>query len=437
MESHATKEGTKEQARPPRGPQTLENASFDEAFAKVVSSVPQCEARSVPLRKALFAYLAENVVAPENVGAFTSAAIDGFAVRFDDIRVASVDAPVRLSVIETVNAGAPPGKQVAAGTCARVMTGAMIPDGTDTVIKTDEARQDGSFLEVRTPPSAQGRNVRQEGDDLRRGDMALKSGAYLGPAQIGLLAALGRAEVLCHRQPVFAVLCIGDEVTAPDAEAVPRGHVRNISGPLLGSLLAELHLSALDLGVERDNVERIKARLEKAMYQADGIILTGGANMGEQDVTEKILREFGPLVVRKVRMSPGSPFTMGRSRGKPIFALPGNPSSTYITFHLFVRPAIAKMCGLREPKLEYVRATLASPVADKLGIDSFLRGIYHVADEGKITVTTFAKQASGIYTSSASANCLVRIPADVEAVAAGDPVSILPLSFAAMTWREP
>jgi molybdopterin molybdotransferase len=437
MESHATKEGTKEQAKPSRGPETLENASFGETFAKVMASVPQCEARSVPLRRALFSYLAENVVASENLNPFTGAAIDGYAVRFDDVKAASADNPVRLGVIETVSAGTPSSKRVSEATCARVMTGAIIPDGSDTVIKWNDARLDGDVLEVRRPPDAQGQNVRQEGDDVRRGDPALKAGALLGPAQIGLLAALGRAEVLAHRQPVLATLSIGDEIVANDSETVPRGYVRNISGPLLGSLLAELHLSSLDLGVERDNVDRIKARIEKAMYQVDGVILTGGTNMGEQDVTEKVLREFAPLVVRKTRISPGSPFTMGRYRGKPIFALPGNPSSTYVTFHLFVRPALAKMCGGRDPKIEFVQGTLANPIADRLGIDSFLRGAYRITEEGKIVVSTFAKQASGIYTSSADANCLVRIPAHVDALAAGDAVRILPLSFAALTWREP
>ena len=404
-----------------------------EALERILAACTPTAVEAVSLGSAAHRVIAESVHAPIAHPPWTNSAMDGFAVRADDVRGASADAPVRLRVIENVPAGGFPARVVEPGTATRVMTGAPIPDGADGVIRIEHtsAWQSGgepSEIEVLRDDDA-GRNVRRRGEDYEVGDALLAQGDLLTPARIGLLASIGMSSVRVHARPRVATLSTGDELAGPDAFAeVQAGRrIADSNSPALAAAIEGAGGSALSLGIARDDLADIATRLERAR-DADVLLTTAGASVGDHDLVKDALERAGfTLDFWRVRMRPGSPVSFGRLGRTLVFGLPGNPVSALVTFHVLVAPAIRALLGRRDVHSPVQRVLLPDAVPTKAGLAHFLRVGLDTGGADLPYARLTGPQGSGILTSVSRADALLVIPEDLNGLPAGAMADALPL----------
>ncbi|MBC8365625.1 MAG: molybdopterin molybdotransferase MoeA [Actinobacteria bacterium] len=395
---------------------------LDEAQAHVRDRCPAPVATTVALSEALGLVLAEPVVATEAVPPFANTAMDGFAVRAAD----TVGAPVRLTVVGTLAAGAAPDRPVGPGEAIRIMTGAPVPSGADAVVMVERTSVSGQFdgelvdVEVEVPV---GNHIRDAGEDLEPGQVVFAPGTAIGPGHVGVLASINLHEVPVFRRPRVGVISTGDELVA-DGSALALGQIRDSNRPGLLALVGGSGFDAVDLGLVRDDEADIEAALLAGVESCDALLTTGGVSMGDFDYVKVVLDRIGVMRWMQVAIRPAKPLAFGTVAGVPVFGLPGNPVSSMVSFELFARPALRAMAGHT-----VTGRPLVSAVADG-GLPRRPDGKVHFARvlvdyrDGAYRVASAGGQGSHQLTAMAGADGLAVLP-DGDGVADGDVVEVL------------
>ncbi|MDW8120428.1 MAG: molybdopterin molybdotransferase MoeA [Chloroflexota bacterium] len=408
--------------------------SVEEAQERILAHFAPLSAVEVPLDEGLGLVLAEDVRSPLDVPPWDNAAMDGYAVRWEDIRGASPSTPRLLRVVGMVAAGQMPSSAVLPGTAVRIMTGAPIPPGADTVVpfeETDEEhrRRVGRGLEHISilGEVPQGAHIRPRAGDIRRDEIVLPRGTVLGPAQIGVLASLGRATVRVVRRPVVAVLSTGDELLAP-GEPLQPGKIYDINSHSVGAAVRQAGGIPLLLGIAQDDLEDVRRKVQEGL-QADFLLTSAGVSKGDYDIVKDVLAQQGRVEFWTVRMRPGKPMAFGwfltpDGRRVPHLGLPGNPVSALVVFELFCRPAIFRMLGRKDYHRPVVQATLDGRIVNSDGRRVYARVVVERRGEGWVARPA-GPQASHILTALARANGLAICPEDVPALETGARVQVI------------
>ena len=412
--------------------------SVEEAFERIISAFEPLEAEEKSTLEALGQVLAEDVYSPLNIPPLANSAMDGYALRHQDLVGAAPERPALLKVIDLVAAGQVPGRRVEPNTAIRIMTGAPIPEGCDTVTpfeETDEmdrkARGCGlSQIGIRVE-QPEGSHIRPAGEDVKRGEMVLRKGAVLRPSEVGVLASLGLRRVRVVRRPSVSILATGDELTPPGEELPPGKIFDSNSYSLAASVLRYGAIPRL-LGIARDNLEDMNRKLEEGLT-ADLLITSAGVSKGDYDIVKDVLVERGEINFWSVRMRPAKPLAWGMLQGPdgsriPHLGLPGNPVSTMVAFEEFARPAILKMLGKTRLAKPTIEAELQGPIHNYDGRRVFAR-VQVTRVNGKYYANPTGPQGSNILTSMARANGLAICPEDQPSVDAGQVVRIKMLDW--------
>jgi len=403
-----------------------------EASARILEHIAPLAIERVPLLDALGMVLAEPVSAPMTLPAWDNSAMDGYAVRGADIDAASADHPVSLRVLETVAAGRFATQPVGDGEAIRIMTGAPIPDGADTVVRVEDTDGGTVRVLVRNARDAR-RNVRPRGEDFCEGDSLLDRGAPLGAAQLGVLASIGRSTVDVHRRPRVAIMGSGDELVDVDGfhEVLAGRKIVSTNGYTLQALVRDAGGEPVNLGVATDDPASLKNHLQRA-GGCDLVLTSAGVSVGEFDYTREVVQSLGAeMKFWRVRMRPGAPLGFGLLGSAPWIGLPGNPVSAMVTFELFVRPVLRRMLGHTQLFRRPVPVVLEERVTIGARLTHFLRAIVSTGNGGLVTARLTGPQGSGILTSMSRANALLVVPEDRPVVEAGETLHALPLGDAA------
>ena len=394
--------------------------SAAEARQRMIAEVtPIVGHEFVPVRSALGRILAADIIAPHDVPAHDNSAMDGYAICFDSLTGA---AETRLSVVGTAFAGNAFSGQVGKGQAVRIMTGAVLPAGADTVVVQEVTRVESGAVFI---PSGQrnGQNTRRAGEDLARGAVALAAGKRIGPAELGLIASLGIAEVDVKRRLRVAFFSTGDELTSIGNPLAP-GEIYDSNRYTLHGLLTRLGADIIDMGVVPDRPEALEATLAEAALVADAIITTGGVSVGEADFIKEILAKLGEVRFWKLNIKPGRPMAFGKVGNAWLFGLPGNPVAVMVSFYQFVQPALLRLAGVSPlPAMPMLQAPCATALRKAPGRTEFLRGVLS-QESGAWQVRTTGAQGSGILSSMADANCFIVLGPDQTSIAAGEPVAV-------------
>jgi len=385
------------------------------AFLSPVTAVERLN-----IRAALGRILAEDVISPVNVPQHDNSAMDGYAVRFSDL---NADAESKLKIIGTSFAGKPFQGTAGPGQAVRIMTGAVIPAGTDTVIQQEKAKAAGDYVAVMPVPK-KGTNTRSAGEDLRAGEPALKRGHPVQPAEIGMMASLGIGEVAVYRKLRVAFFSTGDELVAIGQPLGP-GQIYDSNRYTIYGLLVRLGCEVLDMGVIRDTPHDVEHAFREAAQVADVVITSGGVSVGEVDYVKQILDRLGEVLFWKIAMKPGRPLAYGRIGNAHFFGLPGNPVAVMVTFYQFVRDALLHLQGrTTSTPLPTQKVVCTSPIKKAPGRTEFQRGILSQDAEGRWSVRTTGDQGSGILSSMSQANCFIILPAEQGNTPAGATVDV-------------
>jgi molybdopterin molybdotransferase len=408
-------------------PQALPVAQAQEFIARLVPRIDAIE--MLPLRSALGRVLARDLLSPFNVPAHDNSAMDGYALRGSDL---AADAPTRLVPAGAGLAGQPFAGSVAAGQCLRITTGAVMPEGLDTVVPQEFVKLDGETVVIPPGVVRAGDNRRLAGEDLAAGSAALAAGRVLRPADLGLVASLGLAEVPVRRRLRVAFFSTGDELRSI-GEPLDTGCVYDSNRYTLWGMLTRLNVELLDLGVVRDEPAALEAAFRQAAAAADAVITSGGVSVGEADYTKRIMAELGEVLFWRIAMRPGRPMAIGRigsarsgAYQAVLFGLPGNPVAVMVTFYAFVRDALLAMSGATVEPLPMLRAASTQPIRKKPGRTEYQRGIVARAADGGWQVSITGSQGSGILRSMSAANGLVVLHHGQGNVAAGETVDVIP-----------
>lgn len=409
--------------------------SVAEATRRILEEAEPLSAQKVALEDALGRALARDVEARATLPPFDNSAMDGYAVRPEDVEGASPDAPARLRVRERVRAGESPSSAIAAGEAVRIMTGAPVPPGCDTVVRvehTDGEEGEPGWVRVSSDDDAR-RNVRPGGLDMREGDVVLEAGTTVTPGVLAVAAAAGRERMSVHRVPRVGILSSGDELRSiADFEDVRAGRaIPDTNGPTLTAQTREAGAVPVPLGIARDDPSDILAKVEHA-FDCDLLVTTGGASMGEADLFKRVLVERGlEVLFWRVRIRPGSPFSLGRlpraddgGPSLPVLGLPGNPASAFVTFELFVRPFLRALAGHGSVERRRVRAT----AAERIGSTPRLTHYHRVRLEGfdgGWSARLAGHQSSGLVSSLAAADGLGIVPEGRAEIAEGEELDVL------------
>lgn len=385
---------------------------FEEAVARVRAQVQPLPPRAVTFTQALGHILAEDVIAGESLPPFPASVVDGYAVRAEDGR-----APRR--VVGEVTAGLTPRRPIGPGETVWITTGAPIPEGANAVIKVEETeKRDGSIVPlVDVRP---GDNVRPVGHDIRAGEVVLRRGTHLHPAEVGVLAAVNALQVQVYPRPRVAVMSTGDELREPGVPLAP-GQIRDSNRYTLMAAVQEAGGTPIDLGTVPDEAPALRAALERGLDEADVVISSGGVSMGSRDWLKTILAQMGTVHFGRVRVKPGKPITFATVKGKPVFALPGNPVSALVGFYLYVEPALHILAGDTEWERPRVRVRLAHDVRSERGRLEFQRARLEARNDGLWARVTGVQSSSRLL-SMVGADVLLRLEADWEYVPAGTEV---------------
>jgi molybdopterin molybdotransferase len=395
--------------------------TVDEARSIILSHTQVGGSEKIDLLSALGRVIEEDIIASFDIPPWDNSAMDGYAVRYEDIHESSSENPAILNVIEDLPAGYMPKNAVEPSQATRIMTGAPLPEGADTVVRQEDTSSQEDTVHILIPPG-KGANIRRAGENVKKGDHAIQRGTILRPAHIGLLASLSRSYVSTYQAPKVAILSTGDEVVDIDA-AEDHSKIVNSNTYSIASQVRECGATPMMLGIARDERTELAAKLKQGL-SADVIITTGGVSVGEYDFVMDALKELGAdLKFWKVAMRPGKPSTFGTIGDKLLFGLPGNPVSCMVCFELFTRPALLKKMGHRHLFRPVVRAVLAEDVTTKKGLRFFVRvRLYY--ENGQLSASTTGEQGSGILKSMLQANGLMIVSEDREEVKAGEEVRV-------------
>jgi len=402
-------------------PDALPVAKANEVIRSFVRPVSGTE--NLPVRSALGRVLARDIVSPIDVPSHDNSAMDGYAVRSDDLRAAE---PVTLIEIGTAYAGREFSGEVQRGQCVRVMTGAVMPKNTDAVVIQEAVATEGRRITV-PPGQERGQNRRLAGEDLAKGKPALHAGRMLRPADIGLVASLGIGELSVRRKLKVAFFSTGDELVSV-GKKLKAGEVYDSNRYTLWGMLARLGCEVTDLGVVRDDPKKLEAAFRKAAAGADAVVTSGGVSVGEADFTKQMMAKLGEVAFWKIAMRPGRPMAFGRIRARGrsayLFGLPGNPVAVMVTFYHFVRGALLHMMGRSDTELPLLRAKSETAMRKKPGRTEYQRGILELKN-GEWCVRLTGAQGSGILRSMSEANCFVVLGHEQGSVNAGDYVDVM------------
>lgn len=395
--------------------------SVDDARERVLTAVSRLQDVEVPLLEAHGLALAERAIAPNDIPPFDNSAMDGYAVRAEDVEGASPEKPARLAVLGDLPAGREAGLDVGAGQALRIMTGAPMPGGADTVVQVEYTRVEGGEVLILEGP-ARGTHVRRRGEDVKAGEAVMEPGTAIGPAELGMLASLGYGTVRCCRRAVVCIISTGDELVDVDGELAP-GKIRDSNSYTLYGMVREAGAEPLRLGIVRDDAEALERAILDAVDRVDLFVTSGGVSVGDYDMVKEVLGKLGEMNFWRVSMRPGKPQAFGHIQGKPLFGLPGNPVSVMVSFEQFVRPALLKMMGHREIFRPQATAVLDAPMGRKTGRTEFIRVIAEWRDGG-YHVRPTGPQGSGILRSMVLGNALAVLPEDAGRLEAGAEVAI-------------
>jgi molybdopterin molybdotransferase len=382
--------------------------TVEQALERVLSAFHPLEPERVDILDALDRVLAKDVYAGEDIPPLANSSMDGYAVLAADTVGASPNRPARLRIVGQIAAGYVPETAVASGTTMRIMTGAPIPSGADAVIKVEDTDTDGKYVNIYTEV-APGNYIRSAGEDVRQGELVLSKSTLIRPQEIGMLATLGHRKVLVHRRPRVAILATGDEVVEIDQPLTP-GKIRNANSYSNAAQVLEHGGEPLPLGIARDDVDDLTAKIRAGLEQGVDLFLTsGGVSVGDFDLVKDVLAAEGEIAFWRVRMKPGKPLAFGHIGGVPVLGLPGNPVSVMVSFEVFVRPAIWKMLG----RTDLARPTLQATLMDEITHKDERRHYVRVRVEkhnGAYRAHLTGGQGSGILSSMVKANALAVIP---------------------------
>ncbi len=397
---------------------------LDDALDRIKAAVPTIRGEEqVVLNTALGRILAETVRSPIDVPAYTNSAMDGYAVRSDDL---PSEGTVALRVTGTSSAGHPFAGEVRKGETVRIMTGAVLPQGADTVVMQEQVERDGDLAHIGTGHRP-GQHVRHAGEDLARGQTVLEPGRRLTPADLGSLASLGVGEIRVKRRLRVAFFSTGDELRSP-GEPLGEGEIYDSNRYMLHALLTRLGVDLIDMGVIRDQREAIEQAFHDAAAIADTVITSGGASVGEADYVSETLARLGQVDFWKIAIKPGKPLAFGKVNDALFFGLPGNPVSAAVTFYQIVQPALLQQMGATGITPLRLHATCTTDLKKRPGRTEFQRGILQQDEQGQLTVASSGHQGSHILSSMSRANCFIVLPADNAGVRAGELVEVQPFA---------
>lgn len=399
-------------------PAFLSVVQGQEKILSLVNTVSETEACKI--EDAYGRVLADHVVSPVNVPQYTNSAMDGYAIRGDDVERES------YQVVAKVMAGHAYDKPLEVGQAVKIMTGAPTPINGDTVVMREQASKDGDTVTFNGASIKTGQNVRQAGEDLAIGNDVFTAGTRLASPEMGMIASLGFGEANVFRKLKVAVFSTGDEVQAPGTEQKANSIYDSNRFTIMG-MLEKLGCEILDFGILEDNEQLMIEALENASAQADVVMTSGGVSVGDADYIKLALDKLGQIDFWRINMRPGRPLAFGQINDKPFFGLPGNPVAVMVSFINFVEPALRKMQGEQGWKPLKVSAIATENLRSRQGRTEFSRGIYELDETGRLTVRTTGKQGSGILRSMSEANCLIEISPAVDTVKAGESVTIIPL----------
>ncbi|EGR1218044.1 TPA: bifunctional molybdopterin-guanine dinucleotide biosynthesis adaptor protein MobB/molybdopterin molybdotransferase MoeA [Vibrio parahaemolyticus] len=399
-------------------PAFLSVVQGQEKILSLVNTVSEIEACKI--ENAYGRVLAEHIISPVNVPQYTNSAMDGYAIRSDDVDRNS------YQVVAEVMAGHAYDQPLEVGQAVKIMTGAPTPLNGDTVVMREQASQEGDKVTFNDSNIKAGQNVRQAGEDLAIGSDVFTAGTRLASPEMGMIASLGFGEANVFRKLKVAVFSTGDEVQAPGTEQKANSIYDSNRFTIMG-MLEKLGCEILDFGILEDNEQLMIEALENASAQADVVMTSGGVSVGDADYIKLALDKLGQIDFWRINMRPGRPLAFGQINNKPFFGLPGNPVAVMVSFINFVEPALRKMQGEQGWKPLKVNAIATENLRSRQGRTEFSRGIYELDNTGRLTVRTTGKQGSGILRSMSEANCLIEISPAIDTVKAGESVTIIPL----------
>ena len=400
-------------------PASLTPAQANQFIHDAITTINETE--TVTVREALGRILAKEIISTINVPSHTNSAMDGYAIRAEDIPETGLNT---LTVTGTSFAGRPFKGEVARGECIRIMTGAVMPKPTDTVVIQEQVNLVDDKIQFDSSQQATA-NVRQAGEDIAIGDTVLSPGRRLSPADIGLVASLGQSEVEVFKPLKVAFFSTGDELCSIGDE-LEEGMIYDSNRYTLYSMLSRLGVEIFDLGVIRDNETSISQAFDQAASCADVVITSGGVSVGEADFVKSCLDERGKMHFWKVAMKPGRPLTFGKIDNAFFFGLPGNPVSVMVTFYQFVQPALRQMMGEHEPLTLTMKVRCESKLKKRPGRVEYQRGVLKLNESGEMVVEKTGAQGSGILRSMSRANCFIILPLESTGVEAGAIVDVQP-----------
>lgn len=405
-------------------PQALSVDKAQEFIQHLVQALPPVATEEIPLMQALGRMVAEDIISPIHVPAHDNSAMDGFA--FDGKQLGL--APLKLRVVGTALAGKAWQGNLKIGECVKIMTGAAMPTGLDTVIAQELATihtsGDETIVEIPAGILQAGENRRKAGEDLQRGLPALRVGSALNTAALGLVASLGIAKVNVYRQLRVAYFSTGDEVLSL-GDAMREGAVYDSNRFTVFGLLTRMGCQVIDMGVVRDDPMLLEQAFSKASQNADVIITSGGVSVGEADFTKAMMKKLGDVAFWKIAMRPGRPMAVGRLGKCILFGLPGNPVAVMVTFLAFVKPALLHLMGGTASTTPYLRAKSAVALRKKPGRTEYQRGFVRTLSDGTLQVEAAGNQGSGVLRSMVEANGLIVLHHHQSSVAAGDEVDVM------------
>lgn len=404
-------------------PEPVTTLRVDEARQRILQQINAIESwRKVALRDALGQVLHEEVTSPLSVPPHANSAMDGYALRGEDL----TSNVTTFRQIGSAFAGRPFDKTVNPGECVRIMTGAMMPEGCDTVIMQEQAEVSNDCI-IFHGDHHSGENVRLAGEDIQTGALVFRAGHRIIPADLGLLASLGIAELKVRRRIRVAFFSTGDELKSL-GESLNPGDIYDSNRYTLFAMLKRLDADILDMGVVTDSPDALRQALLQAAKEADVVITSGGVSVGEADYVKQLLDELGQVHFWKIAMKPGRPLAYGKIADTHFFGLPGNPVSVMVTFYQFVQPALHKLAGADYQPPILLQAVAAENIRKRPGRFEFQRGLLRSNSANQLEVTMTGEQGSGILHSMSQANCFILLEEDCDGVAAGQSVTVQPFA---------
>lgn len=403
-------------------PGTLTVQQARDAILKAISPITETE--SMPVNLAVQRTLSEDICSELNIPGHTNSAVDGYALKGSELPENDTR---QFTLTGSAMAGEPFTGNCLPGQCVRIMTGAVMPENTDTVIMQEHVRRDENSITIDASHKA-GQNVRQAGEDIAIGDTVLTQGRVLTPADLGILASLGKADIEVIRKPVISFMSTGNELMEPrdNSGQNQHGHIYDSNRYTLSGMLERLNVTSVDLGIVRDDPGQLTRALNRAAEQSDVIITSGGVSVGEADYIKEILQASGEVHFWKIAMKPGRPLTFGRFNDTLFFGLPGNPVAVMVTFYQFVKPAIEYLASGATQTSLTLPARCESSIRKIPGRYEFVRGVFGQSADGQLTVHKTGQQGSGILTSMSEANCFILLDEDRANITPGEAVRIQP-----------